>query len=686
MQNRIVYGDKEFTHDQIKSGNCYLAVSLISDSLEFNTLSVVVETTDNNIRNFRRDAPLEYYYGARRVGLFYVQSIERETANQYKIYAISTVGLLDARKHYGGMYSGQTAGAVIADICGGLPVNVQGRLAERKLYGWLPYSDSARSNLAQVLFAIGGTVKTDLDGVIRIEELWSGTIGVIPDDKMFREGAVVGYDDRYSALILTEHQYIQGGEERTLFEGETVGGDVVTFDEPMYGLQASGFTILSSGPNHAVLSAGAGTLTGFSYVHNSREVRKIVDATAAENVKTISDATLISLANSVTVAERLAAYYRSSNYIQAGVVYDTQDPGDVMDEFDPFERQLGTACIQSLDINISGKLRATCKSLIGYRPPAPDDTQYYDYVEVLSGQGTWTGPEGITDITAVLIGKGQDGQAGQNGQPSENTKIIVTSEESKGGGTWSCSAGTPGVGGEGGEGGEGGKILRVEMEIPMSGGITYNTTADEVVFGEYTSANGTAMPSGYTDLLTGTVYAKRGNDGVKGGDGGDGGDLSDHTDGYDGESVYVDLGGKGSEMAEQPGVGLNRKFAGAGGGGAAYGAPGNNSKSCFLVGNGANASDGQDGKNYGCGGDGGNGGGGSGTNGAARITAEAGAAPEGIWYDPDNGAGGIAGAAGHGKSGCVLVYYRRPVPTYAGAFVEAGGHFMVDASGRLIIV
>lgn len=71
-------------------------------------------------------------------------------------------------------------------------------------------------------------------------------------------------------------------------------------------------------------------------------------------------------------------------------------------------------------------------------------------------------------------------------------------------------------------------------------------------------------------------------------------------------------------MAEQSGGGLNRKFAGAGGGGAAYGAPGNNSKSCFLVGNGANASDGQDGRNYGCGGDGGNGGGGSGTNGRGQ--------------------------------------------------------------------
>lgn len=130
-------------------------------------------------------------------------------------------------------------------------------------------------------------------------------------------------------------------------------------------------------------------------------------------------------------------------------------------------------------------------------------------------------------------------------------------------------------------------------------------------------------------------------------------------------------------MAEQSGGGLNRKFAGAGGGGAAYGAPVTTQRAAFwsvmvqMRATGRMVE----------------------IMGAAEMVATAVAAPaqtarpesrqtrvqhqRAFFHDPDNGTGGTAGAAGHGKAGCILVYYRRPVPTYAGAFVESGGHFLV---------
>ena len=46
-------------------------------------------------------------------------------------------------------------------------------------------------------------------------------------------------------------------------------GDIITFDEPVYGLTASGFTIQSQGANFAKLSAGNGTLKGRKYKHNT---------------------------------------------------------------------------------------------------------------------------------------------------------------------------------------------------------------------------------------------------------------------------------------------------------------------------------------------------------------------------------------------------------------------------------
>ena len=83
---------------------------------------------------------------------------------------------------------------------------------------------------------------------------------------------------------MLEHQYIKGTEEVTLFEGVAEEGDIIQFEEPAYGLEASGFSVQSSGANYAVLSAGTGTLTGKKYVHMTRDVRVPVSEDEVSNV------------------------------------------------------------------------------------------------------------------------------------------------------------------------------------------------------------------------------------------------------------------------------------------------------------------------------------------------------------------------------------------------------------------
>ena len=63
--------------------------------------------------------------------------------------------------------------------------------------------------------------------------------------------------------------------------------------------------IQASGANWARVSAGSGTLTGKTYIHNTRQVSKAVQEANTPNVKTVEDATLVSLANSTAVAQRL---------------------------------------------------------------------------------------------------------------------------------------------------------------------------------------------------------------------------------------------------------------------------------------------------------------------------------------------------------------------------------------------
>ena len=83
-KNKIVYGDRVFEGNKIKSGNLHIATSLLSSSLEANTLSVVIETEDRTITEFERNAPIVYFYDDVQTGVFYVKSIDRNGPNTYK--------------------------------------------------------------------------------------------------------------------------------------------------------------------------------------------------------------------------------------------------------------------------------------------------------------------------------------------------------------------------------------------------------------------------------------------------------------------------------------------------------------------------------------------------------------------------------------------------------------------------
>lgn len=157
-------------------------------------------------------------------------------------------------------------------------------------------------------------------GTLRIEGLWDGVSSAVPADRIYSD-ATVEYGSEVSGVSVTEHQYVEGGELESLFEGTASYGDVITFSEPHYGLEAAGFSILESGANYAKISSGSGTLQGRPYVHNTRQITKTVNAEADENIKTVSDATLVSLVNSNAVAERMVSYYKCTEVISAPTTY-----------------------------------------------------------------------------------------------------------------------------------------------------------------------------------------------------------------------------------------------------------------------------------------------------------------------------------------------------------------------------
>lgn len=699
--NKLIYKTWTFEDDQVKSGSCYLETSLPASSLGINTLEVVVKCADDAIADFAQNDPVTYFYKGNQRGIYYIQSVERIGPDRYTLTAVSALGLLAQKRHPGGIYTGQTVQEVVTDICGDIPVFIKSNLANIALYGWLPYveppKESAKDNLSQVLFAIGAAITNDLDGVLRIEPLWSGVSGFLDDDHVCQGGKVTT-EPTVTAVSVTEHQYFQGGETKELFEGSTQSGDIITFNEPAYDLTVEGFTILESGANYAKVSSGTGKLTGKTYIHNTRQVTVEVTPGPVENIKTpTGNPTLVSLVNSYAVAKRLAAYYKCRETIEAPALIGAEHPGAVVSMYHPYGKKMVTACLETLDAHMSAVLKADLKALVGYDPPDIAQQEYYDTREVLTVSGSFTVPAGVTHIRAVLIGGAYGGKPGNPGKTGGVGKKFTYTSTVSGNVTYWRTLGLGGKGGLGGAGGQAGKVLVVDINVTPGQVITFNigtggaanSAGTATTFGAHSSKDGSVMPDGYVDPVTGDVYATTGDVGLPGGDGNGwaGGDLNRQNALNIAQGAPVGGYGPGEnslETVSNPGYYVYYYIMSGGGARNKNGSIDGGSLSADISackgGKGANATYIPDKPSVpGKGGTGGSGGGGGGGAPATETKENTTAAPQG-------GDGGLGSIGGPGANGAVILYYAKPKIIPSGQLMGKNGRFVLDRTGRLMVV
>lgn len=730
--------DRDASKDDMRLDYCssFQEVALDESSLSFDTVSVEVctKTIGTQLSALPNNTPIIVYRGGEIKARFVSSGVSRIGPVTYQLTGRSPMGALTGMVHTGGIYTGQTVEEVVKEICGNIPSLIKSVYAGVKLYGWLPYADgkerSARDNLAQVLFAIGAYLRTDLNGVLRIEPLWDGTASLIEVDRSYT-GGTVKYDSPISAVTVTEHQYVAGTETKELFSGTAQNGDIITFSEPMHSLSATGFTILESGANYAKISAGTGALAGKAYIHNTRLITQPVTAGAVENIKSVTDATLVSLVNSYAVAKRLADYYRCRETITNDIVSGHEKPGHVVSVYHPYDKKMVSACIQSLDTTMSATLKSSMEALVGFTPAQPEAAEYLDERVVLTGSGEFQIPEGTTTIHYVMISAGQGGRCGEKGEDTQlGPKFSWTNPvfEDRGDG-YALALG--GKGGPGGKGGMGGRIVEGDLDVSQLKSLAYDCgksgkgaefnpddlpgiDGTDTVFHGMTTAGASAPDWGFTDPITGEQFGGGGEDGLPGGDGaGRDPSVSEYTDDsvqqYVNGTIAYDEDGNaftpgpvaGSEgkvsMTRITSTGTPRSYgwysSGLGGGPAA-GANGKaGSSGRGLPGEttvdvtGGPGADGMTAtltpskpKRYGRGGRGGYGGGGAGSGGIAVKNGNGTIIPGAPRF------GGLGSRGGPGADGCIILYYRKFGQAKAGPLVQRGGGLFFDRLNKLFIV
>ena len=385
---QLTFADEGNFDGVLLEGSFYNETSLLEDELSIDTMKIRVRSINTSypLHNFIYGSQVTFYKDDVLYGKYYLVSVERQTKNEYILNVQSSIGLLDDTMHYGGIYSGEYASAIIKDIIGGKIAYTEHNIFSKiKVYGWLPVA-TRRENLKQLLFAVGGCVKKK-NGDVYFTTLTVDAPKAIPENKVFDTGKIT-YDSPASRIEVVEHQFskVDSAPSEEVYSGEIIGSSfvtpkgysvsdaaLVTWDKPYHSLTFSNCTLLNDekGVNYAVVSSsGSATISGKPYIHSKMIVsRDKQNYQGKEKVAKVENATLVTLANSNSVAEKVMAYYDSPCTLSGAIVMDGEKPLDNITMPNQFEEE-NTGMIKSIEGTLGKQItRGELELRIGYNPP-----------------------------------------------------------------------------------------------------------------------------------------------------------------------------------------------------------------------------------------------------------------------------------------------------------------------------
>lgn len=385
---QLTFADEGNFDGVLLEGSFYNETSLLEDELSIDTMKIRVRSINTSypLHNFIYGSQVTFYKDDVLYGKYYLVSVERQTKNEYILNVQSSIGLLDDTMHYGGIYSGEYASAIIKDIIGEKIAYTEHNIFSKiKVYGWLPVA-TRRENLKQLLFAVGGCVKKK-DGDVYFTTLTVDAPKAIPENKVFDTGKIT-YDSPASRIEVVEHQFskVDSAPSEEIYSGEIVGSSfitpkgysvsdaaLVTWDKPYHSLTFSNCTLLNNekGVNYAVVSSsGSATISGKPYIHSKMIVsRDKENYNGKEKVAKVENATLVTLANSNSVAEKVMAYYDSPCTLSGAIVMDGEKPLDNITMPNQFEEET-TGMIKSIEGTLGKQItKGELELRIGYNPP-----------------------------------------------------------------------------------------------------------------------------------------------------------------------------------------------------------------------------------------------------------------------------------------------------------------------------
>ena len=416
------------------------------------------------------------------------------------------------------------------------------------IYGWAPVG-TKREALYQVLFAARISIVRNGSAFL-FTRLSNDVAGSISERSIYDSGSVAEKED-VRKIELTEHDFSSPDDTKVIFDNtsspDAANNSIVQFSgapiygEPVIAATVGTFEVLAYNCNAAIVS-GKGKLTGTPYIHGKKLHKKTLSGSVRGKTVSVSNAMMVTALNAPEVLERLAAYYDSAYRVSNSFVYANAEESDPQEKcgsrysfLDCFNEEQ-TGFLQKMGLTLSEKTKANGEFICGFVNPASSD--FTNFI-ILTGSGTWTKPEGVTKIRAVLIGGGNGGEGGYKGMDGDSPRTLYEGNE------WRTTV--KAEGGAAGQTGSPGKVYAVTIDNPAdsysyacgaggtggAGSTSHDTTNAGGIGGESTltgngstisSASGETAETGFVNYFNGHRYAFKPiywtNGAGKGGDGG----------------------------------------------------------------------------------------------------------------------------------------------------------------------
>lgn len=226
------------------------------------------------------------------------------------------------------------------------------------------------------------------------------------------------------------------------------------------------------------------------------------NSTSASSTVQIQNPFIKTAAAALTAARQILSTYGGNQIELVGRGDPASEIGDV-DTVWLDETEATTARRMMQTFRISDGVLADCQSTL----LQADGSFMFEETEVITADGIWTAPAGVSELRIIVVDGGQGGVSGTDGSYS---KAGTDGADGAGGRVW---AGTININ------------EQQEFSVQLGHGGSDGAEGGTTTFGAYSGANGSLYPLGYTDIASGNSY---GRTGVKlpaanSGDGGAGG-------------------------------------------------------------------------------------------------------------------------------------------------------------------